>query len=204
MHPLACVLLVSLSALAADPSGSYALEGVREVGSELQLAPDGTFRYYLSYGAADYGAIGTWKLDGDSVVLNSKLVDAPPLRLVRSGAVKRAELRVVVRSAQGRPVPNISVLVQSASAVATEHTDSDGEAIFPEQKGVKSIAFEIRVYQFQSDPFPVKAGDNDFLFELNGEALTQVAFKGERLKMNGDVLEMRFWDKDKVMRYHKQ
>ena len=200
---LACCVF-ALSAFGADPSGSYALEGVREVASELLLDASGKFRYMFAYGAADYFAEGTWKLDGNSVVLTSRLVDVPPIRAVRSGAAQRDEFRVVVKTAQGRGIPHIRVMVTSAAGEATEPTDSDGEALFPKQQGVKSITFEIRVYQFVSEAFPVKAGDNDFLFELNGEALTQVPFKDERLKVNGDVLEMRFWDKDKVMRYRKQ
>lgn len=41
-------------------SGHYYLQGVMEVGSELLLKPDGTFKWYLAVGALDQYAEGKW------------------------------------------------------------------------------------------------------------------------------------------------
>lgn len=43
-----------------DVAGHYYLNGLREVGSELLLKPDGRFQWYLSYGAMDQQAEGRW------------------------------------------------------------------------------------------------------------------------------------------------
>jgi hypothetical protein len=46
--------------------------------------------------------------------------------------------------------------------------------------------------------------NNDFYFEINGEAITRVNFKDERLRIDGQALEMRFWNPEQPMRYVKQ
>ena len=55
--------------------GHYYLSGVMETGSELLLRPDGTFAWYMSYGAVDQSAEGTWLRDGDAVVLTASQPD---------------------------------------------------------------------------------------------------------------------------------
>src|SRR5208337_532414 len=70
----ALLLFMALAALAAqgqDLAGHYVLRGVREVGSEMMLKPDGSFEFMLAYGAADYWAKGTWRQEGNTVVLQS-------------------------------------------------------------------------------------------------------------------------------------
>ena len=64
-----------------DLSGHYVLQGVMEVGSELLLKPDGSFEYMLAYGAADYWAKGTWRQEGNAVVLHSSGKEEAPFRL---------------------------------------------------------------------------------------------------------------------------
>jgi hypothetical protein len=66
-----CALGASIAANAAlsDPVGHYYLEGVREVGSELRLKPDGRYDWYMSYGAIDLFSEGTWRRGGKTVVL---------------------------------------------------------------------------------------------------------------------------------------
>lgn len=169
-----------------------------EVGSEMLLRPDGTFEYMLAYGAADYGARGSWKVDGDTVVLTSALTEAPPFKLVKSG--KFNFLRVTVKAPNGRPIPNIDVIADSDTKA---RTDQDGVAVFGGLRSAKSVEFEIRVYSFNSGPLAVTDGMNDLTFEINGQAISQVPFKGERLKIAGNCLEMRYWNPDRVMRYCK-
>ncbi|WP_395334586.1 hypothetical protein WBP06_23755 [Novosphingobium sp. BL-8H] len=53
-------------------AGHYYLSGVMETGSELLLRPDGTFEWYLSYGALDQFADGTWRRDGDTILLTAR------------------------------------------------------------------------------------------------------------------------------------
>ncbi len=71
-----CVLTTSAAAACkpADKSiaGYYQLRGVMETGSTIALAPDGRFRYDLTYGAYDEAAIGCWQRKGGTVTLKVK------------------------------------------------------------------------------------------------------------------------------------
>jgi hypothetical protein len=62
----------------------------------------------------------------------------------------------------------------------------------------------VRVYQLEAGPYPLNTAQNDFTFEINGAAITSVPFKDERLTINGNDLELRYWDKSKIMNYRKQ
>lgn len=61
---------------AADLIGHYYLTGVTEVGSELLLRPDGTFEWFLAYGAVDQAAHGSWRREGESILLVADLAPA--------------------------------------------------------------------------------------------------------------------------------
>src|SRR5215813_8381515 len=120
------LMLSILAARAADPAaGSYVLEGVREVGSELLLKPDGTFEYMLAYGAADYQAAGKWSYQDRSVMLTTDGKKEPPFRLLRSAVSKEEGIRVWVKAPNGHPVPNIDVILQTAAGPVKARTSSD-------------------------------------------------------------------------------
>ena len=186
---------------AADMSGHYVLRGVMEVGSEMLLRPDGTFAYMLAYGAADYHARGRWKQEGNAVVLTSDVRELPPFRLVRAEVSNEDAFKVIVKAPNGRPVPNIDVLLKTDTEDVKERTDQQGVAVFLRSLKVQNIRFHIRVYDFESDSFPVEASKNEYQFEINGEAITQVKFKDERLEIDDKCLKMLFWRSDKPMRY---
>ncbi|WP_312428609.1 ankyrin repeat domain-containing protein [Achromobacter sp.] len=99
--------------------GHYYLRGVREMGSELLLLEDGSFEYFLSYGAVDISARGAWRTDGKQVFL-----DTPPLRPYSAIENVRTDTHADPRPAEpgmltvrvyhrGRPV-SIDVAVSSA------------------------------------------------------------------------------------------
>ena len=197
--------LFATAALAGDnPAGHYVLRGVMEVGSELLLRPDGTFEYMLAYGAADYEASGTWKVDGDAVVLTTGGAEKQAFRLIRSAAVKGDGIRVIVKGPGGEPADHIDVGIKTGAGYLNTTTDDNGVAQFTTKSTATAVAFRIPVYQYAAGPFAVDPQHNEFQFEIDGTAITRVAFKGERLKISGKTLEMRFWDHDKVMNYEKQ
>jgi len=89
---LACLALAFAASFAhaagappQDPStlaGHYYLEGGGiEVGSELLIKPAGKFEWMLEYGAMDYMAQGTWKLDGERLVLSAAPPPEPVFRI---------------------------------------------------------------------------------------------------------------------------
>lgn len=52
-------------------AGHYYLNGVMEVGSELLLKPDGTFKWYLAVGSLDQYAEGAWWKNGACIGLKA-------------------------------------------------------------------------------------------------------------------------------------
>ena len=200
---LISMIMLATTVGAAELTGHYYLRNVREVGSELVLKPDGTFEYMLAYGAADYWAKGTWRNDKGTVILDSGAEEAkPPIRLVRSAAKSIPGVRIVVQGANGRPVPNIDVALVDASEPAEGKTDSEGAALLNARKPHAAV-FRIRVYQFESKPIALNPERNEFYFEIHGEEITQVRFRGERLEIDGNALVMQHWGRDRPMRYEK-
>ncbi len=181
---------------AQNPAGQYELVGEREVGSELLLRADGRFDYGMASGAVDYQAQGTWKKEGTAVLLTTDRTTAPPFRLLRSFASKEPGTRVWVKAPNGHGVPNIDVAIGDQQV----RTSSAGVAQFePGLTGAVKIL--IPVYRLEAGRYPLQAGHTDHEFEINGPAITSVRFQAERLPIVGGELHLRFWNRDKVMRY---
>ncbi len=206
MKTLATFLIAFVCTLAAaqELPGHYVLQGAMEIGSELVLKPDGTFEYMLAYGAADYWAQGTWRQDGDAVILHSAGKEEPPFRLLRSEAGKPGKIQVWVLGQNGKGVANIRVGLQAGGKRLEETTDSDGLAVFPDAPDARAVTFEVQVYSVEAGPFAIDPAYKDFFFEINGKTITQVLFKDERLAIDKQGLVMLHWDPDKPMHYVKQ
>lgn len=58
----------------ASLAGIYQLRGVMETGSTILLAPDGRFRYKLTYGAYDEIAEGCWQKLSREVILTASSI----------------------------------------------------------------------------------------------------------------------------------
>lgn len=203
---LLCLVPIGAAAgQAADLSGHYYLQNLREVGSELVLKPDGSFEFMLAYGAADYWAKGTWRTQNGSVILNSAPgKEKPPFRLLRSSATTAAAIRVRVQAPNGRAVPNIDVTLLTDKGQLEARTDSDGIAVFPKRSAARSAAFRVRVYNLETEPFDLNPAHDDFTFEIDGEAVTELRFTDERLTVNGKTLVMHYWGPDQDMHYVKE
>ncbi len=97
-------------ALAKKVVGHYYLKGVREVGSELLLRPDGSFDYMLAYGAVDELAKGQWRVDKNRVVFTSKLADfANPFKVGEAKRIDALDGMSLRFSYQGKALANLQV-----------------------------------------------------------------------------------------------
>jgi hypothetical protein len=78
MRELRCTARYPVAVSEADAgdrrelAGHYYLSGVIETGSELLLRRDGSFAWFMSYGAADQEAEGKWRVDGGAVLLDAE------------------------------------------------------------------------------------------------------------------------------------
>src|ERR1035437_3201314 len=128
------------------------------------------------------------------VILNSSGKEEAPFRLLRSEAGKPGRIRVWVMGKNGRGVANIRVELKAGDEHFEATTDSDGAAVFPDAKGARAVSFEVRVYSVRAGPFEGNPSDRDFYFEINGDAITQVLFKNERLAIEEKGLVMKHWN----------
>jgi hypothetical protein len=74
------VLMAASPAHATDVkqvTGNYELQGVHEMAGGLMLKENKTYEAGFSYGAADWEESGTWKLEGDEVVLQGGHLKRP-------------------------------------------------------------------------------------------------------------------------------
>jgi hypothetical protein len=124
-----------------DPGfvGHYYLSGVMETGSELLLREDGTFEWFMSYGAVDQIAKGTWAHEEDAIVLRtaSPSTDKPlfTFREVEpwSEAAEDALLRQLQEQAEEQvyarcPFLNAATDVAAAPAIAMDSSGSPPSA----------------------------------------------------------------------------
>ena len=138
-------------------AGHYYLEGVREVGSEVLLRPNGTFEFMLSYGALDESGAGTWTVVAGDVILQSAGVAHPAtVRLDASSGVATNSIRVVVSDTRGQPVNGIEVdAVRPKSGTSFAKTRA-GEYVLHFERGDTptelSVGYDILDLMF---PFPL-------------------------------------------------
>jgi hypothetical protein len=210
MRTASAVVLVVTVALARplaqsdEVAGHYVLHGMREVGSELLLKPDGQFEFMLAYGAADYWAKGTWRREKEGVVLNSSGKKEEPFRFLRSEVGTPGRIRVWVIGKNGRGVPHIRVTLHAAGGESEATTTDDGAAVFPDVADPRAVSFEVRVYDVQAGPFDINPAHKDVYFEINGDAIQQVLFTEEPLEIDGTGLVMKHWGADRPMHYERQ
>jgi hypothetical protein len=100
----------ALLAMLAQPSLSTAASlagmydgGQMEMAAGLELQPNGRFRYALSYGVLDEMAEGSWKVDGDRVLLTSDPFKTPRIALAEQRRAPRNELIVAFASEPAIP-----------------------------------------------------------------------------------------------------
>ncbi|SFG10254.1 TPR repeat [Duganella sp. CF458] len=118
-------------ALQAKLPGHYYLSGVREMGAEILLRPNGKFQYSMSYGAVDEFAQGSWEVWNQQVVFRS---DSTPARAASmqvstdapSDAVPAGQVLVDLRY-RGRSIPGFKVvLLGEAPSKAEGNTGGQG------------------------------------------------------------------------------
>lgn len=118
-------------AVAADPgntaaAGRYRGNAGPDVAAQLELRPDGRFRFMLAAGSLDAHAEGRWTSDGRIVTLNTEPRPTPPA--FAAGPVSRTEeypLSILVNRPGGRGIASIDVRVGMADGRVLEGYTQD-------------------------------------------------------------------------------
>jgi hypothetical protein len=148
-----------------DLTGEYYLQGVMEVGSGLWLKEDHTFEMFFSYGALDKSGNGTWKEEGNKIILNSGERPANDFKMV-SSKKKGSGITIQVSDA------NTNILRYMASRISGKGFSDTIEAnqegmIHSDRKSADSIGLVHQMFSDRVCYFDVsKSEDNYFEFTI--------------------------------------
>ena len=209
---LAMMLSAVLGLLAAAPvdardtvrslAGTYD-GGQTEVAASLRLGEDGRFDYFMSYGAVDETASGTWTVNDGRVVLTSDPVEAPAFELAASDEGTRDAFHVGLELPPGFPTDAFSALVSMADGTRfASDFGPDGLdlELAPEEK-VAAIMLALPIYEVRSDEFAVPPGVGRMTFRFVPNDLGIVSFDRAVLpKRKGAFLLERL---DRVLEFRK-
>jgi hypothetical protein len=176
----------------ADLAGRYALSGVMEAAGGLELRPDGTFSYGLSYGALDEQAEGKWRVDGNRVLLTTSPTPQPPeFRLAEAIPGEPDLFRLKLENPSGAPIANIEVVAKLANGSEERtqtRTDWLEAPLDPAHQPV-SVRFIIPVFDVTSPAFPVDVKQaRSYRFVLDPKDLGVRDFRDWPLEIRGDLL----------------
>lgn len=183
---------------AASVAGTYCLAGVREVGSCLRLSADGTFEYFLAYGAYDESSEGTWRLEGGEVVLDSPAYDRPPtFTFKRLQAGVAGGFDVVVVSKRDREIAGINVRVTCDGRTREAGVTGAGGYKIDCATAPAAVALGLHMYglAYQTIDVASRAGaDKVYVFEFDPGDLGRKRFAAHRLRIEGGGLSMVYAD----------
>lgn len=98
----------------------------------------------------------------------------------------------------------MDVKLTASGGVQTGRTSDDGLASFRSKGEGKSVSIHVPVYDIEAGPFELTAGHNDVWLEINGEAITTLRFRDERLRVVDGALHMTYWKGERPLVYKKQ
>ncbi len=147
--------------------GDYYLQGVREVGSGFRLNADSTFEFFFSYGALDRLGKGTWKRQGEHIVLNSKARPPKDFALVTSRTVPGNKLTIRIIDPNTQLLRYVECSIKSGANVSQESTNEKGEAYFPKHSvDAISLIFQLCPDRYSAFEIPDKTHNYfEFRFE---------------------------------------
>jgi hypothetical protein len=174
-----------------------------EMAVGLELRADGRFDYGLSYGALDERASGTWRVDGNDVLLTSDPVTPPKFVMLEQRPASDGKMHLVLDLPKGwtRQYFDAEIGLADGRFVGGQLSDdSDAIALAPGDRPV-SLCLALGVYELRSDAFRLDATAASTIhvrFEPND--LGKVAFAKTPLRIDGKTLTFDRYGRSIVFR----
>jgi hypothetical protein len=166
--------------------GVYYLHSVRETASGFKLNPDRTFQFFFTYGALDRYGSGSWTIENDSVILQSKPWDGKDFALTSSDTSGRG---ITVKITDKNPIfqKHVFASLKNGEEGSWQVPDARGEIHFADNEvSVITLAFEFCPERFTF--FPVTDKEKNY-FEFRPEPrIMEVFFNNFPLKAKRRVL----------------
>jgi hypothetical protein len=185
----------------STPASSSPLVGTydghqMEMAVGLELRADGRFDYGLSYGALDESATGTWRVDGNTVLLTSDPVTPPKFTQLEQRPASDGKTHLVLDLPKGwtKQYFDAEIGLADGRFVGGQLSDdSDAISLAPGDRPV-SLRLALGVYELRSDAFRLDgtaASTIHVRFEPND--LGKVAFEKTPLRIDkGNLLLDRY------------
>lgn len=201
MSAMLAITGIADGAIARDQAtlaGTYTAHAM-EMGGGLLLREDGRFEYGMSYGAIDEAGSGTWRRDGDMVLLTSE------------PAVKPASLKLVAR--QDRPNGLVVSLKlpdgfsrQYFSALLT-YADGRSEELQLREDGLTLdnlpnprpviLRLILPIYSVESEVVALPPDGGAYLtFRFDPNDIGKADFRAAPLRIAGDKLLLERFDRE--------
>jgi hypothetical protein len=127
-----------------------------ETASGFQLKPDSSFLFFYSYGMLDRFGRGTWTIDHDRVILNSRTRPAVDFKLLASRKIPGDSITISIKDNNSTLLRYIHCQLRSSSGIKELKTDEAGYAIFaPVTHDSLALLFQLcpdRFSVFRADP----------------------------------------------------
>jgi hypothetical protein len=167
-----------------------------EMAVGLKLQADGRFDYGMSYGALDESASGTWRVDGDYVLLTSDPVTPPKFVLLEQRPAADGKTHLVLDLPKGWTKQYFDAeigLADGRSVGGQLSDDSDTISLTPADRPV-SLRLALGVYDLRSDAFRLDGtGASRIHVRFEQNDLGKVAFAKTPLRIdNGNLLLDRY------------
>src|SRR5690349_18425485 len=117
---------MSTATMALIPVGEYYMRNVMETASGFRIAEDHTFQFFFSQGALDRFGEGTWQLEGDTLVLNSRKRPAHDFALLQSSKKEGNGIHVQITDNNDLVIRYVQGTLRGGYVVQQEVTDETG------------------------------------------------------------------------------
>lgn len=204
---LPAALIFGAPALAEPPAdelvGTYD-GGQTEVGAGLQLGADSRFQYFLSYGAIDEMASGTWAPADDGIMLDSDPVTAPAFELLDSkgGAGSAFDLSLDLPQGMSAQFFEAELWFSDGSAVREEFDEPNLHLKLSNGKSVIGAVLLLPIYLVASERFTVPANTASMRLRFAPNDLGTVDFDRQVLPREGNAFLLSRYDR--TLRFVKE
>jgi len=192
----------------SPPASSSSLVGTydghqMEMAAGLELQADGRFDYGLSYGALDERASGTWRVEGNVVLLTSDPVTPPKFTLLEQQPASDGKTHLVLDLPKGwtRQYFDSEIGLADGRVVGGQLSDdSDALPLAPGDRPV-SLRLTLGVYDLRSDAFRLDGtGASRIHVRFEQNDLGKVAFAKTPLHIDNGNLLLDRYDRSIVFR----
>lgn len=176
-----------------------------DLAAQLMLLPDGWFHYMLTYGALDEKARGSWKVEGQQLLLTTEPAPKPTRFVVVSDTPTTDDaIRVVIDDPDMMlgSMPTVAVSYAGETAPAYLEAEEGGRLPIPAGKTVAALAPHLDWYPVPFERHTLTPGGHRIVFRFEHNDLGIAAFTSEPMAIEGDTFVLRRYDR--IIRFRKK